>query len=67
MVSPMLVIVEMAFWAHAALLSLKYAIPSNHLIAGHHWPASETPFEWRFAGGPIVARHCLLAEYELKV
>ena len=24
-------------------------------------PASETPFKWRFAGGPIVARECLLA------
>ena len=23
---------------------------------GHHRPASETPFEWRFASGPIVAR-----------
>ena len=27
------------------------------LKAGHHWPVSETPFEWRFAGGPMVARH----------
>ena len=23
--------------------------------AGHYWPASETPLEWRFAGGPILA------------
>ena len=23
---------------------------------GHHWVASETPFKWRFAGGPIMAR-----------
>ena len=22
---------------------------------GHHWPASETPFKWRFAGGPLMA------------
>ena len=20
----------------------------------HHWPASEKPFKWRFAGGPMV-------------
>ena len=25
--------------------------------AGHHWPGSETPFEWRFAVGPRQARH----------
>ena len=24
--------------------------------AGHHRPAYETPFEWRFVGGPVVAR-----------
>ena len=24
-------------------------------------PASETPLEWRFAPGPMVVRHCLLA------
>ena len=27
------------------------------LIAGHQRPASETPFKWRFAGGPMVAQH----------
>ena len=30
--------------------------PSQHTVAGHYRPASETPFEWRFTGGPI----CLL-------
>ena len=27
--------------------------------AGHHWPASETPFKWRFAdgNGPMMAQH----------
>ena len=25
---------------------------------GHHWPASQTPFKWHFAVGPIVA--CLV-------
>ena len=24
---------------------------------GHHRSASETPFKWRFAGGPMMARH----------
>ena len=32
---------------------------------GHHWPACETSFEWRFASGPMVARHCMLAGREL--
>ena len=34
---------------------------SKHLKAGHHRLAIETPFEWRFAGGPMVAPHCMLA------
>ena len=28
---------------------------STHLKAGHYRPASEMPFEWHFAGGPMVA------------
>ena len=27
------------------------------LLAGHHWPASKTPFKWRSAGVPIKAQH----------
>ena len=27
------------------------------LKMGHHRPASETPFKWRFAGGPMMAQH----------
>ena len=27
------------------------------LLAGHQRPASETPFKWRFAGGPMMAQH----------
>ena len=27
------------------------------LEMGHHRPASEAPFKWRFAGGPMVAQH----------
>ena len=25
------------------------------LLAGHQRPACETPFKWRFAGGPMIA------------
>ena len=34
--------------------------PSKHTKVGHYRPTSKTPFEWRFAGGPIVARFCML-------
>ena len=27
------------------------------LKAGHHRPASETPFKWRFVGVPMMAQH----------
>ena len=27
----------------------------EHLMLGHHRPARETPFQWRFAGGPMMA------------
>ena len=27
------------------------------LKAGHHLPISEMPFEWRFAGGTMMAKH----------
>ena len=35
-------------------------MPSHHPISGHNRPVSETPFQWRFAGGPIVARFYVL-------
>ena len=31
-------------------------LPSQHSMLGHHRHASETPFKWRFAGGPMMAR-----------
>ena len=31
------------------------------LKAGHHRPASETPFKWRFAGVPKMAQHWMHA------
>ena len=33
--------------------------------SGHYRPVSETPYEWRFAGGPIVARDWILAGFTL--
>ena len=30
-------------------------LPSQHSMLGHHRYASETPFKWRFAGGPMIA------------
>ena len=36
-------------------------VPSKHLNVVHYRPASETPLEWCFAGGPIEARDCMLA------
>ena len=44
--------------------SQKYRVPSNigpdplkitkHSMFGHHRHVSETPFKWRFAGGPMM-------------
>ena len=31
------------------------------LKVGHHWPASETPFKWRFAGELMMVHHRMLA------
>ena len=31
-------------------------LPSLHSMLGHHRPTSETPFKWRFAGGPLTPR-----------
>ena len=36
-------------------------ILSKHVKSGHYRPASKTPSERRFAGGPIVARDWILA------
>ena len=30
-------------------------VPSQHSMFGHHGPASETSFKWRFAGEPMMA------------
>ena len=31
-------------------------LPSQQPMFGHYRPASETPFNWRFAGGPMMAQ-----------
>ena len=31
-------------------------LPIQHSMLGHNRPASETPFKWCFAGGPLMAR-----------
>ena len=31
-------------------------LPGEHSMPGHHWHASETPFKWCFAVGPMMAR-----------
>ena len=35
--------------------------PRKNVKVGHYRPTRETPLEWRFAGGPIVASECFLA------
>ena len=34
-----------------------------NIKTGQGRPASEMPFEWRFASGPILVRHCVLAGF----
>ena len=36
------------------------------LKAGRQWPSSEAPLKRRFAGGPMVARHYVLAVMYLR-
>ena len=31
-------------------------LPTQHSMLGHHRHASETPYKWRFAGGPMMSR-----------
>ena len=37
-----------------------YAELSKLTVSGHYRPTSKTPFEWRFAGGPMMARFYML-------
>ena len=50
-----------AFFSFTYLSELKYGekdlepMASKYLKVGHYRPARETPFQWRFAGGPMVS------------
>ena len=47
----------MGFPSNTGLDSLEITkLLSQHSTEGHYRPASETPFQWRFAGRPIIAR-----------
>ena len=43
------------FLSNTGLDPLK-KLPSQHPMLGHYRHASETPFKWRFAGGPMMVR-----------
>ena len=47
--------VSLQYWSGSAE---NKKLPSQHLMLGHHrpTPVSETPFKWRFTGGPMMAR-----------
>ena len=48
---------EKSFLGYTGLASLKITkLPSQHSMLGHYRLASETPFIWCFAGGPMMAR-----------
>ena len=34
--------------------------PSQHTTSGHQLPTIDRPLRWHIAGGPLVARHCVL-------
>ena len=38
------------------------------LKSGHHWPAGETPFKWRFAGVPMITQiECWLGSFVISL
>ena len=43
----------------------KSYLSSKHITADHQRPTRETPFECRFADGPMVALDAMLASYWL--
>ena len=48
---------NIGFLGNTGLDPLKFTkLPSQHSMLGHHRHTSETPFQWRCAGGPIMAR-----------
>ena len=48
---------NIGFLSNTRLDPLKITtLPIQHSMLGHHWPARETPFKWRFPGGLLMAR-----------
>ena len=48
---------NIGFLSNTGLDPLKITkLPRQHSMVGHHRHASETPFQWRFAGGPMMAQ-----------
>ena len=39
---------------------------ANHTVSGHHLPDSETPYEWRFAGGRMVVHFHMFFKKKIK-
>ena len=39
----------------ALVVHVEFLFPSQYAVSCHQRSASETPFEWRFAGWPMVA------------
>ena len=51
----------LSFYSYGVFTVFKiYLLPSQITVSDHYRPASETPFEWRFAGGLIEARFYML-------
>ena len=45
---------KIGFLSNTSPVPLKITkLPSQHSMLGHHWPYSEMPFKWCFAGGPL--------------
>ena len=42
-------------------------LPSQHYVPGHHRPASETRFKWRFTSRPILARFIYWIKFVLGI
>ena len=54
---PPLKITKIGFLSNTGPDPLKMTmLPFQLSMLGHHRPASETPFKWRFADGPLMAR-----------
>ena len=45
------------------IIYIKANIKTKHKKAGKGRPASEIPFEWLFASGTILVRHCVMARF----